>query len=137
MNFVRLLLASVAGTVTYFVVGGLAFALLPLKQEFAKYPTIYRTQEGIMRVMPFGMAGIFVSILVLTILYANLNRPGAGWMEGLRFGALIGLFALGAFVLHNYVNLNIGLALTAQQAVMYFIEWVLVGLVIGLIYRPA
>jgi hypothetical protein len=28
------------------------------------------------------------------------------------------------------------LKLTVQQAVAYFVEWVIVGLVIGLIYRP-
>jgi len=41
---------------------------------------------------------------------------------------------MGAFVLHNYVNLNIGLTITMQQAVVYFLEWAFVGLVIGLIY---
>jgi hypothetical protein len=47
------------------------------------------------------------------------------------------VFALGSFVVHNYVNLNIGLRLTLQQAAAYFVEWVVVGVVIGLIYRPA
>jgi hypothetical protein len=63
-------------------------------------------------------------------------RGGSGVIEGIRFGALIGLFAIGSFVMHNYVNLQIGLKLTVQQAVAYFVEWVIVGLVIGLIYRP-
>jgi hypothetical protein len=65
-----------------------------------------------------------------------LYRGGSGAAEGARFGALIGLFAVGSFVLHNYVNLNIGLKLTLEQALAYFIQWTLVGLVIGLIYRP-
>jgi hypothetical protein len=41
-----------------------------------------------------------------------------------------------AFVLHNYVNLNIGLKLALEQAVAYFLQWTIVGIVIGLIYRP-
>jgi len=57
--------------------------------------------------------------------------------EGARFGALIGLFAIGSFVVHNYVNLQIGLKLTVQQGMAYLAEWVIVGVVIGLIYRPA
>jgi hypothetical protein len=44
---------------------------------------------------------------------------------------------VGAFVLHNYVNLNIGFAITLQPAVMYFVEWTLVGLAIGLILGPS
>jgi hypothetical protein len=45
-------------------------------------------------------------------------------------------FAVGSFVVHNYVNLNIGLNLTLQQAAAYFVEWTVTGLVIGLLYRP-
>jgi hypothetical protein len=60
---------------------------------------------------------------------------GSGVAEGARFGALIGIFAVGAFVLHNYVNLNIGLKLTMQQTA-YFAERTIVGMVIGLIYKP-
>jgi hypothetical protein len=63
-------------------------------------------------------------------------RGGPGMAEGARFGVLIRLFAVCGFVLHNYVNLNIGLNLTVKQAVAYFAEWTIVGIVIGLIYRP-
>ena len=74
MNLVRLLLAAVGGTVAYFFLGFLAFALLPLKTEFVKYPAVYRSQESIKTVMPYGMIGIFISVLVLTVLYASLDR---------------------------------------------------------------
>ena len=40
-------------------------------------------------------------------------------------------------MIHNYVKLNIGLKLTLGQAVAYFVEWTVVGIVIGLIYKPA
>jgi hypothetical protein len=65
-----------------------------------------------------------------------LCRPGSGFARGAHFGALIGVFALCAFVIHNYVNLNIGLTLTLQQSLAYFLEWLVVGIVIGLVYRP-
>jgi len=35
------------------------------------------------------------------------------------------------------VNLNIGWKLTVEQSVAYFIEWMVVWIVIGVIYRPA
>src|SRR6266851_1240741 len=41
-----------------------------------------------------------------------------------------------SFVIHNYVNLNIGLRLTLPQAVAYFAEWTVAGMVVGLIYKP-
>ena len=137
MNPLRIFLAGLGGFVAYFVIGGLLFAVLPmLKTEFMKYPAVYRSQEGIKSVMPAGMAAMLVAILSLAVIYAMMYRGGSGWLEGARFGVLIGVFAIGSFVIHNHVNLNIGLKLTVEQSVAYFVEWVVVGIVIGLIYRP-
>ena len=137
MNVPRVVLASVGGFVAYFAFGGLVFGLLPqLRAEFAKYPSVYRSPEAMVSVMPVGMAAMFVAVVVLAVVYALLYRGGSGLVEGARFGALIGLFAVCAFVLHNYVNLNIGVGLTLQQATVYFLEWTLTGTVLGLLYRP-
>jgi hypothetical protein len=137
MNYTRILLAAVGGFFACFILGGLVLGVLPsLKTEFRKYPAVYRSQEGIKAVMPAGMVAMFVGILALTVIYAMVYRGGAGLVEGARFGALIGLFAICAFVIHNYVNLNIGINLTIQQSVVYFLEWVVTGMAIGLIYRP-
>jgi hypothetical protein len=102
MNLLRLILASFGGFAAYFILGGLIFGLIPsLKSEFLKYPNIYRDQQGQMSHMPLGMAAMFLSMIVLAILYAN-----------------------------------IGLALTIQSAIAYFVEWTVAGIAIGLIYRP-
>ena len=42
----------------------------------------------------------------------------------------------GGDILHNYVNLNIGLRLTVGQAVAYSIQWIVAGVTIALLYRP-
>jgi uncharacterized membrane protein len=137
MNYPRLALAAFGGFVAYFVLGGLSFVVAPsLKNEFLKYPAVYRTQDSMKSVMPAGMAAMFVAMVALAVLYAMLYQPGPSLAQGARFGALIGIFAIGSFVIHNYVNLNIGLAITIQQALAYFVEWVITGIVIGLIYRP-
>ena len=66
-----------------------------------------------------------------------MMHPGAsGVAEGARFGVLLGIFVVCAFVLHHYVNLNIGLKLALGQAAAYFLQWTIVGIVIGLIYKP-
>jgi len=39
--------------------------------------------------------------------------------------------------IHNYIILNIGLTLTIYQSNAYFIQWVIVGAAIGLIYKPS
>src|ERR1051326_5187555 len=136
MNYTRILLAALGATVAYFAFGGLAFALLPgMKDEFAKYPNLYRPRESMSAAMPIGMAGIFVAILVASYLYATTVNSGGGVTAGLKFGVLIGLFVVCASVLHNHMNLNIGWTMTVMQSVAYFAEWTVVGLAIGLIYR--
>jgi hypothetical protein len=137
VNYPRIFLAAVGAFVAYFVLGGLTFAVSSLGDEFRKYPAVYRSQEGIKSVMPLGMAAMFVAIVALAVIYAMLYQGGSGLAEGARFGALIGVFCVGSFVVHNYVNLNIGLKLTVQQAVAYFVEWVVVGIAIGLVYKRA
>ena len=138
MNYARVLLASVCAFVAYFIYGGIFFGALPwLRSEFARYPAVYRSQKGIRSVMPFGMLAMFVALVAIAVLYAMVYSGGSGIVEGARFGALIGVFAIGSFVIHNYVNLNIGLKLTIQQSIAYFVQWIIVGIVIGLTYKPA
>ena len=137
MNVTRLILASLGATAVYFMLGGLFFALSPLKQEFHKYPGVYRSVEDMMSVWPLGIAGMLLSMAAVTVLYAWLRNDYTPIVAGARFGALLGAFAVGSFVLHNHVNLNIGLKLTLGQAVAYFIQWTIIGIVIGWLYRPA
>ena len=138
MNYARIALASVAAFAAYMILGGLLFGVIPsLKAEFLRYPNVYRSQQGQMSHMPTGMAAMLLSMVVLAVLYAKMFKSGSGVVEGASFGALIGLYAIGSFVLHNYVNLNIGLKITVVSAIAYFVEWTVVGVVIGLVYKPA
>jgi hypothetical protein len=135
VNYSRIVLAALGATVVYFFLGGLLFTSSLMRAEFQKYPAVYRSQENMKSVWPIGIAGMLLSMFVLAVLYAMLHREGSGLVQGLHFGALIGAFAVGSFVLHNHVNLNIGIRLTLSQAIAYFLEWLAVGVVIGLIYR--
>lgn len=137
MNYSRLALAALGGTVASFTFGFLVFWLVPaLIEEAHKYPAVFRPKEEMMSVMPIGFVSSFMAILVAAIIFAMAHQGGSGTMEGARFGVLIGIFVVCGFVLHNYVNLNIGLKLALGQAVVYFVQWTIVGIVIGLIYKP-
>ena len=137
MNYSRLALAALGGTVASFVFGFLVFWLVPgLLKEGHKYPAVFRPKEEMMAVMPIGLVATFIAILVVAIIFAMIHQGGSGITEGARFGVLIGIFVVCAFVLHNYVNLNIGLKLALGQAVVYFLQWTIIGIVIGLIYKP-
>ena len=138
MNYSRIALAALGATVAYFVAGGILFGVLPwLQKEFLKYPGVYRTQDDMKRVMPMGMISILVGIFVVAVLYAMAYPAGGGVLDGARFGALIGVFAVCGFALHNHMLLNVGIRLTVGQAISSFVQWLVVGIVISLIYAPA
>ena len=136
MNYSRLALAALGGTVASFAFGFLTIWLVPaLLEEGHKYPAVFRPKEEMMNVMPVGLVATFIAILVVAIIFAMTHHGGSGTAAGARVGILIGIFAV-CNVLHNYVNLNIGLKLALGQAAAYFLQWTIVGIVIGLIYKP-
>ena len=135
MNYGRAVMAGVAATIVYFLMGFLMFGLSPLRKEYERFPNIYRTQDAMKKVAPIGMLGMLMSMIVLAILYGATVPMGGGIAAGLRFGVLIALFSLGTFVIHNHVNLNISARLTIGQGVAYFIQWIIVGVVISLLYH--
>jgi hypothetical protein len=138
MNLTRLGLAALGGTVASFGFGFLVLWLVPsLFEEARKYPAVFRAPEEMAGVMPIAFGASFAAILVAAVLFALLRQGGSGVAEGARFGALVGLFVVFAVALHNYANLNIGLKLALGQALAYFLQWTVVGIVIGLIYKPA
>ena len=138
MNYARIGLALLGATVSYFACGLAMFGALPgMKTEFKRYPNVYRPDEGMMKVMPYNMGGILISILVVVVLFAKVFPAGGSIVSGVWFGALIGIFSVCTYVIHSYALLNIGFRLSIYEGITYFIQWVLVGVVTALIYKPA
>ena len=136
MNYSRIALAGLGATVAYFALGFLLLAVLPLADEIRQFAAVYRPEESMMRVAPVGMAAMLLSMMALAALYALGFGTGSSIAQGVRFGILVGVFAAGSFVLHNYVSLNIPLRLALLQAVAYFVQLLGAGVVIALLYRP-
>ena len=136
MNYSRLGLAALGGTVASFAFGFLVMVLAPaLFEEAHKYPAVFRPEEEMMTVMPIGIVATFIAILVVAIIFAMIHKGLSGAKKGARLGVLIGIFAV-CNELHNYMSFNIGLKLALGQAAAYFVQWTIVGIVIGLIYKP-
>jgi len=136
MNYPRLSLAALAAFVAYFILGGIVFAVTPLASEFQKYPAVFRPQREQLSMMPVGMAAMFLSVVAVGAIFAQTHREGSNLLQGASFGALIGLFAACAFGMHNYVNLNVGMALSIGESIGAILEWTVVGIVLALVYRP-
>jgi hypothetical protein len=136
MNYSRIAFAGLGGTVAYFVLGFLLLAVLPFADEVRRFAAVYRPEESMKSVAPVGMVAMLLAMMALATLYASGFRDGSWVTQGLRFGLLVGVFAAGAFLLHNYVSLNIGLRLALLQTVAYFVQLLGAGVAIAFIYRP-
>ena len=138
MNYTRIGLAFLGAAVAYFVSSFIMLGALPaMKGEFLKYPNIYRSQEEMMKVMPYNMVAILVSIVVVSVFYAKMYPAGGSLVSGAYFGALVGIFAVCTYAVHNYALLKIGAMLTVWESIPYFVQWTIVGAAIGLIYSPS
>jgi hypothetical protein len=135
MNYGRLVAAALAGTVVDAVYGFLVYGML-LSSEFGRYPSVYRPNDAppVFLLCMFG--GIFVAMLAAVVIYSKGITSMGGAAEGARFGALLGVFLGALFSSISYGTLNIGRKLTLMMAIAGFVEWLLVGTVIGAVYRP-
>jgi hypothetical protein len=136
MNYARLVLAAVAATVFDACYGFVVYGML-LAPGFARYPGVYRSNEAGLAYLPLMFAGLFVAIVAVAVIYAKGYEGGSGIAEGLRFGLLLGVFVVFAFAAVNYATLNVGRRLALAVAAAGFVEWLVIGIVIGLVYRRA
>ncbi len=132
MNYTRLALAAVAATIADFVYGFVVYGNL-LASSFLAQGAIYRSADAQMAHMPIGAAALFLAVLAAAMLLAVSNFRGLG--GGLQFGLLLAVFAIGTSVVVNYATLEMSEDHAARMLLAAVGEWLLVGGVIGLIYR--
>jgi hypothetical protein len=136
MNYTRILVAAVAAALVDAVYGFVVFGNI-LTPQFAAYPGVYRAPDAGAAYMPILFGGILIAMLAAAFIYAKGYEGGSGLVEGLRFGIVLGLFVVGYSAMVNYAILNIGRRLAASLVCAMLIEWIIAGVVIGLVYKPA
>jgi len=136
MHYGRLAAAAVAATVVDAVYGFVVYGML-MTPLFTRYPAVYRSAEAGPAYLPVMFCGILVAMLAVAAIYAKGYEGGSGVAEGARFGALFGFFVAVFYASVNYGTLNIGPAVAVGYAVAGFVEWILNGVAIGLVYKPS
>jgi hypothetical protein len=76
-------------------------------------------------------------MLAATFIYAKGYEGGQAVVEGLRFGVAVGVLEVGYDFMVSYAISNVGRRLTAMMAVSSIVDWMIAGVVIGLVYRAA
>jgi hypothetical protein len=136
MNYSRLALAAIAATIVDGAYGYLVYGQV-VGSEFGRYPNIYRPNDLQTAYLPLMFVGILFAMFVATYLYAKGYEGGGGMQEGMRFGVLVGLLMVGYVAGTNYATMRIGKKLALYFGLAQLVEWVVVGTVIGLVYKPS
>ena len=136
MNYGRLVIAAVAATIVDGIYGFLVYGTA-MTSQFAQYPGVYRPADAQLPFLPYLFLGIFIAMLSAAYIYAKGYEGGSGVMEGARFGVCIGFFAIGYASIVAYATINIGRRFTAMMSLAALVEWIINGVVIGLVYKKA
>jgi hypothetical protein len=132
----RVVIAAVVATIVDAVYGFVVYGML-LASRFEALPAVYRQADTAPQYMPFIFVGTLLAMIAASYIYAKGYEGGSAVTEGIRFGVVIGLFAAGYASIVNYATLNIPTDHGLIMAVAAFVEWVLAGIVIGVMYKPA
>jgi len=135
MNYRSLAIAAVAAWVFDSVYGFLVFGLA-LSGEFARYPSVFRPYETVNAMLPLMFGSSLLGSLVVAYIFAKGRENREGWQEGLRFGIVLAAFELFAVSIPSYVIYNIGRLLAVETAAAGFVDVVIIGVVIGVVYKP-
>ena len=134
MDYKRLSLAAV---VTWIVdsVYGMVVWMGMLGGEMARNPGVFRTEAAMQAYMPLMFGGMLLAMFALVYIYSK-GYEGGGIQEGLRFGLVLAIFVTGFVSLPIYASFNIDSRLGLLATIASFVEMLVVGGVIGVMYRP-
>lgn len=135
MNYGRLIAAAVAATVVDAVFGFVVYGNL-LTSQFARFPTLFRPVEAQAPYMPGMFLSIFVGMIVATLMYRKGYEGGSAVVEGVRFGLMVGVLTSVWRQWIDYATMPFDLSFTLIMTAVGIVEWMIDGVVIGLIDRP-
>ena len=136
MNYGRLVLAAVVAMVVDLIYGYVVFGMA-LGSYIAVAPGVFRPLDAVTQHLPALFGGTLLGMLAATAIYAKGYEGKSGLGEGIRFGLLVAIFSAGYFNIAGSAVMNYGLKLAAINSAAGVGEWLIVGVVIGMLYKPA
>jgi len=133
VNFGRVAAAALAGWVVYLGLSPLVNNVL-LADLYAQHARVFRPPDEMN--LALGLGATLAGFFVFSYAYAKGYEGGAGAVEGLRYGVIVGLLLAAFAVIWNYVVLPVSGALAAAWIVDVIVEMAIYGVIVGLIYKP-
>ena len=130
----RFILAFIAAYVFIFVWGWLLNGVF-LKDVYAQTPNLWRSQSEMMGLFHWILIGQALIVFSFVMIYAS-GFAGGGVIAGIRLGILLEIAAIG-MRLGFYAVQPIPGKLVLYGGAGGLIEMIIVGAIVGAIYKPA
>ena len=130
----RFILAFIAAYIFLFVWGWLLNGVL-LKDLYAETPNLWRSQNEMAGLFHWIIIGQALVVFSFVMIYAS-GFAGGGILAGIRLGVLLEIAAIG-MRLGFYAVQPIPGRLILYGSIGGLIEMVIVGAMVGAIYKPA
>lgn len=137
MNYPRILMAAIAVWTAYVAVGALLHGVMlsDLWEQLYRDGNV-RSDAMAATVRPYALALALPGAFAFAYAYAKGYEGSPGLQEGLRFGVLVGLMIVAFGAGWSYVTFPVPLEFLGWVSVAAIIQFAVVGMAAGLIYRP-
>jgi len=136
MNLRRIAVPALVAWLVDNVFGYVVFGVM-LQNEFARYPAVFRSFDAVGSMMPLMLASTLVGFVAVAYIFAKGHDGGSGLKEGFWFGVVLGSVMVFLVGLPSYVIYNIDQKLAFEMVVCMFVEFLIDGIALGLVYKPA
>jgi hypothetical protein len=133
MNVERLAAAALVSWLAHLALTSVIWGMV-LPDLFRQNAALLRTPSDMNLVLGYGAS--LVGFFVFSYAYAKGYEGGAGLVEGLRYGVLIGLLLAVFAGVWGYVMMPISAVFATAMIVDSIVEMAAYGAIVGLIYRP-
>ena len=130
----RFILAFVAAYIFIFFWGWLLNGVV-LKDVYAQTPNLWRTQNDMMSLFHWIIIGQALIVFAFVMIYTS-GFAGGGVMAGIRLGVLLEIAGIG-MRMGFYAVQPIPGKLIVYGSIGGLIEMIIVGAIVGAIYKPA
>ena len=136
MDYKRLALAAVVTWVADAIYGMVVWTGV-VGPRMALYPAVFRSEEAMMATLPLMLVGGLVAIFAMAYIYAKGYEGGSGIGEGLRYGLVLAVLMTGFVSIPIYGTFNVEGGVAMVASIVSFVEMIMIGVVLGLMYKPA
>lgn len=107
-----------------------------LSNEYAATAALWRPQDAMTKMMPYGwFTTLIISFILVYIYHRGYEGQGSKLSEGLRFGFIMGVFTALPMAVWTYIMLPVTLTIALGWFAIGMIDLVIAGIIIAMLYK--